>query len=187
MLNYRNMAKIFASCQKPKIWQWQICFLIPKSCIQRPIGRTSDISFITDSSFVLNLMSPLSLWISSIAHFICPERWILFRKQLYYCTKKSICSSWSHTFNLEYRGSYSKCYFFFFKRVPEGLAVGGLSFVGWYSMQESLVSPDAAGVTCNLGTVNGLMRDLITGGTLGVGRTGELAQRAAVVSCVTRE
>jgi hypothetical protein len=59
--------------------------------------------------------------------------------------------------------------------------------VGWYSIQESFVSPDVAGVTCTLGTVSGLIRDLITGGTLGVGRTGELAQRAAVVSCVTRE
>jgi len=51
----------------------------------------------------------------------------------------------------------------------------------------SLASADVAGVTCSLGTVKGLIRDLTTGGTLGVGRTGELAQRAAVVSCVTRE
>lgn len=41
-------------------------------------------------------------------------------------------------------------------------------------------------VICNLGTVSGRMSDLTTGGQVGPdGRTGELAHRAADVSCVT--
>ena len=100
---------------------------------------------------------------------------------------ESISLSQAHIFTLQCCESRSKCYFFFFNFVLEGLAIGGLSLVVWYSTGESHASADAAGVTCSLGTVKGLIRDLTTGGTLGVGRTGELAQRAAVVSCVTRE
>lgn len=41
-------------------------------------------------------------------------------------------------------------------------------------------------VICSFGTVNGRMRDLTTGGTVGAdGRTGVLAHNAAEVSCVT--
>lgn len=41
-------------------------------------------------------------------------------------------------------------------------------------------------VICSLGTVNGLIRDFTTGGTVGAdGKTGELAHRAADVNCVT--
>lgn len=43
-------------------------------------------------------------------------------------------------------------------------------------------------VICSLGTDNGLIRDLITGGTLlEEGKTGELAQSAALVNWVTNE
>jgi hypothetical protein len=52
-VEYRNMANIFALSQDRKSDN--------ENFLQRPTGRTTDASFFTDSSFVLNLVFPLSL------------------------------------------------------------------------------------------------------------------------------